>query len=1229
MRNKQKVSIYIVMLLLVLQSLMPTGLVHAEGDAAAEPISIATVTNETTFKQGQDIIFDLIGSEANQGQVVITPTGLTQTPNENANQFTLRGETVGQYQVSFEAENGQKSQIITIDVVPSEEVAPSNEENPVTEPETTIPPSNTIQDTVQPKEEPKNAPNLLENKPTVATAGIQPKSLQTTMVGSPNPVTSRGEVVLDISVSADAGDLKPENGKIVVMIPRDIVYASTDLSNIVLPAPFVLESVQGNATDFIVTISIDFTNIDPNDAFYGDFQLKFGAPLLREGDNHQDSYDVNLDYAGQQIQDTLQIKKDPVSPLPNFDKWGKGKKDANGIYLLDKDVPSSINNTFQLRLKATTKDFYNVVDTLPTGTTLEDPALTSGIVGDSTPNNHVRIIRVLTSDPVTGSPIKMEYASDEHPVKFDPATNQLSVDFRVLSNETYLIEYGTKVVDPNMGVQYNQVTFNRQNSVPPETRTVPVRVSDSSATNFIFSKSVDKKIMNYGDTTLDYTLKMQLLSGASIPAGTEFVDQLDSRLTFDSIIAIDAAKFDYTLIGNTLTFKTLQDIPVKELNKIVFRVDATRVQMGDKVENTMQTTFNGQTVHTGAAATKKYDGRIEIRKVDANQQPLSGATFDIRDSNQKVVYTGTTTATGILSSSVLPLGDYTVIETKAPDGYVLDATEKAVSITETDTVPVPVVVENHLEVGSVILKKVDSGNQNSVLANAVFNLLDDKGNVLKTDLTTGADGKIQVDSLAPGNYSFVETKAPTGYKLDATPIAFEIIKNQQQPLEVVKTNELKTSNAVLIKVDAASGAVLSGAEFELQTTQGTVVKTGLVTDQTGKISVQNLAIGNYQWVEVKAPTGYELDATPVVFEVVGDKLVESKKTNALILGNVVLNKIDEQSKKGLAGAEFKLQDSQGKTLSTGLVSDQNGKIAVNDLTPGNYQFVETKAPTSYQLDATPIKFEIVKNQQKPIEVTKTNKLKTSLVTLTKVDEDSGTVLAGAEFELQTEQGDVVQKGLITDRKGQISVQDLAIGRYQFVEVKAPTGYILDATPVSFEVVGEKAVETKKVNSLIPGSVVLAKIDEQTKKTLAGAEFMLQDEKGKMIARELKTDQNGVLKVADLKPGNYQFIETKAPNNYELDGTPLKFTIEKNQQTPLKVTKTNHLIGVITPPVVDPPNPPISVEPPVATPESPKVPSAVFPQTGEKSTATLMGIGIALVLGNIGFYTKKRRKTLKE
>ena len=56
----------------------------------------------------------------------------------------------------------------------------------------------------------------------------------------------------------------------------------------------------------------------------------------------------------------------------------------------------------------------------------------------------------------------------------------------------------------------------------------------------------------------------------------------------------------------------------------------------------------------------------------------------------------------------------------------------------------------------------------------------------------------------------------------------------------------------------------------------------------------------------------------------------------------------------LPGAHFKLVDASGNTISADTTTDANGKLTVNNLKNGHYQFIETTAPTGYLLNKTPI-----------------------------------------------------------------------------------------------------------------------------------------------------------------------------------------------------------------------------------------------------------------------------------
>ncbi|WP_423364391.1 SpaA isopeptide-forming pilin-related protein [Mycoplasma sp. P36-A1] len=199
--------------------------------------------------------------------------------------------------------------------------------------------------------------------------------------------------------------------------------------------------------------------------------------------------------------------------------------------------------------------------------------------------------------------------------------------------------------------------------------------------------------------------------------------------------------------------------------------------------------------------------------------------------------------------------------------------------------------------------------------------------------------------------------------------------------------------------------------------------------------------------------------------------------------SVVLTKKDsEDNQKYLAGAIFKLLDGSGKVVKDNLVTDSSGKLKVNNLASGNYQFIETAAPKGYVLDKTPIDFKIVDNQDVAVKVSMVNKkIQLGSVVLTKIDSKTNKTLAGAEFKLLDNVGKVLKTDLVTNKHGKLTISDLKAGKYQLVETKAPKGYVLDATPVSFEITANQtsAVQVKKANK--PKTSTVHVVDKKQEK----------------------------------------------------------------------------------------------------------------------------------------------------
>nr|WP_315306500.1 SpaA isopeptide-forming pilin-related protein [Enterococcus devriesei] len=450
------------------------------------------------------------------------------------------------------------------------------------------------------------------------------------------------------------------------------------------------------------------------------------------------------------------------------------------------------------------------------------------------------------------------------------------------------------------------------------------------------------------------------------------------------------------------------------------------------------------------------------------------------------------------------------------------------------------------------MKKDTQGN---ALAGAEFKVIDEQNKTIQEDLVSTKDGVVEVENLAPGNYRFIETKAPAGYILNSAAVPFVIeAESKDKPTVVLADADFINyqGSAQLIKKDA-QGNVLAGAEFKVIDKQGDTIQKDLISNKKGVVKVHNLAPGKYRFVETQAPKGYILNNTSVPFVIE----TESKNKPTVVVasadfinyqGSAELIKKDAQG-NALAGAEFKVIDKRGHIIQKDLISNEKGIVKIHNLAPGKYRFVETKAPKGYVLNsaATPFVIEAESKEQPTVVLADADFINyQGSAQLIKKDAQ-GNVLAGAEFKVIDKQGDTIQKDLISNKKGVVKVHNLAPGKYRFIETKAPKGYILNTKKVLFTIKTESkdkpAVVVASDNFVnYQGSAQLIKKDEKGN-ALAGAEFKVIDKQGDTIQKDLISNKKGVVKVHNLAPGKYRFVETKAPSGYILNTKKVSFTIE--------------------------------------------------------------------------------------
>ena len=271
------------------------------------------------------------------------------------------------------------------------------------------------------------------------------------------------------------------------------------------------------------------------------------------------------------------------------------------------------------------------------------------------------------------------------------------------------------------------------------------------------------------------------------------------------------------------------------------------------------------------ATNARKTGQITITKTGENNKKLSGAVFEIKAAKDiktaggttlvaanTVVDTVTTDGNGSAASKQLELGQYIVKEKTAPDGYVLDTTEHAVTLDNSHT-SVNVAVQN--QKNAIVLQKV-SKNDGTVMEGVTFHIWNDDKSYDKTQ-KTDSNGRITIDGVKDGTWHYQETATKDGYVLDNAVKDFTVSDgkvNGQSNLTITVENDYTKLD--LAKVDSGTGENISGAKLSLLDSNGRLVESW--TSGSTPHRIEKLKPGRYTLREDQAPDYYKL-ADPITF----------------------------------------------------------------------------------------------------------------------------------------------------------------------------------------------------------------------------------------------------------------------------------------------------------------------------------------------------------------------------
>ena len=487
----------------------------------------------------------------------------------------------------------------------------------------------------------------------------------------------------------------------------------------------------------------------------------------------------------------------------------------------------------------------------------------------------------------------------------------------------------------------------------------------------------------------------------------------------------------------------------------------------------------------------------------------------------------------------IPIGTLTIQETKAPTGYLLS----------TPTLP------NKVHLFNI----TDNGVQGESLK--VYNAPKISEQIIRGDVELV---KYQEDTVTTPD-----------------------LPSEQKTPEVGTTFELYASR------DFSGVSPKAGAKPALSITTdrdgvAATKATGLVVTQlpNGNYSTRKrtdldagaLPFDTYLVVQRDAPFGYSPANRFTI------KVDENGVRRTYIIGNVLtacairIEKVDSETGKVVPfQAKWQVLNADtGKPVSMTIhypktqvldtfVSSEDGWLMLPEMLPmGSYLLKEIEAPASnglgYLINDLELPFEVSErfDWDDPLVVTFEDAPAKGRIQITKFDERTGNVLAGAKYAiyaaedvftldgtLRASAGDKVDT-LVTDESGKALSRELYLGSYRVEEISAPVGFALSDTSylVDLTYKGQEAViNIEKVDvENTPTTLIIKKIDIGTGKALAGVVFSVLGEEGVF---EVTTDEEGTAELPYLATGSYKVLEVSTALGYVKSIEVFEIEVDEN------------------------------------------------------------------------------------
>ena len=582
-------------------------------------------------------------------------------------------------------------------------------------------------------------------------------------------------------------------------------------------------------------------------------------------------------------------------------------------------------------------------------------------------------------------------------------------------------------------------------------------------------------------------------------------------------------------------------------------LDGEAVQEFYLEENTSKTVII-RNVPLSALVGFKYDTktgkgipgcRFELRYLSGNTSGTGGT----------VIGTYVTGPNGAFTVTGLKKGTYICEEVSSDGNHIIDSEPQTVWISGEDQ-DVVIIRFGNSPFGSLLITKLSDDNKRSPIPNTDFLLTYSDGTFVGNDngiYTTNAAGEILVDGLEPGVTIIVrEVRAAAGFLLDESPQHIQIKSGETVHLQFLN----KPLGNLIIKKNSSAPTqeAVPGAEFEITYADGSYVDAAggtissngrYVTDEHGEIRISGI-VGTVVVTEIKSGPGYQLDEanrTQTVTINPGD--TQTLQFYNTPISKVEFIKVDENDRSvRIPDTTIEVRRLDGALVTT-LVTSESGQ-AFAQLEDGSYYAVETVANPKYQLDSTPVYFEVKDGKCAPVVLT--NKMICGIL-IHKTSSTTGDGIYGVPFILyDSNHNPIAQEE--SDNEGYVRFEGLSAGRY-FLREGDNEGYIPDKQEKTVYVKDGETTIIEWKNTPITGQIQITKyadgvntITGQTSGvTLKGATYEITWERSGKVVDYITTDARGVAASKPLPLGRYLIREVSAPAYYQVSAETFDVTLE--------------------------------------------------------------------------------------